>query len=136
MKVNQYFQGCVFMSAEQPILSDWIVRVRKSNNLNQAEFGRLINRGQGTVSRYESGVERIPRSVFLKICRVFEESYDLPKNDDPDIFRIARCISEGGDLCPVFWDIMITACDTGFFSDRDRVQILSDFMRLLMRSGA
>lgn len=76
-----------------PTLSDRLKELRKSNNLTQAELGKILGVGKTTVSMYETGNSTPSDEIKLKISEYFTVSLDylLGKTDsknyteDPNI---------------------------------------------------
>ncbi|WP_238899434.1 helix-turn-helix transcriptional regulator [Clostridium sp. YIM B02500] len=74
-------------------LSDRLKELRKSNNLTQAELGKILGVGKTTVSMYETGNSTPSDEIKLKISEYFNVSLDylLGKTDaknyteDPNI---------------------------------------------------
>lgn len=74
-------------------LADRLKELRKSNNLTQAEFGKILGVGKTTVSMYETGNSTPSDEIKLKISEYFNVSLDylLGKTDaknhteDPNI---------------------------------------------------
>ncbi|GIM58478.1 helix-turn-helix domain-containing protein [Capnocytophaga canimorsus] len=50
--------------------------IREANNLSQAEFGNIIEKGASLVSAYEKGVSVPPLNIILKIADKFNYSID------------------------------------------------------------
>lgn len=64
-------------------LSDRLKELRKSNNLTQAELGKILGVGKTTVSMYETGNSTPSDEIKLKISEYFNVSLDylLGKTD-------------------------------------------------------
>lgn len=73
-------------------LADRLKSLRKSNNLTQAELGRILGVGKTTISMYETGNSTPSDEIKFKISEYFNVSLDylLGKTDvrnyteDPD----------------------------------------------------
>lgn len=57
-------------------LGDRIKDLRKSNNLTQAELGKILGVGKTTVSMYETNNSTPSDDIKLKICEHFNISLD------------------------------------------------------------
>lgn len=53
-----------------------IKKVRKSNNLTQAELGKIVEKEYSTIGRYENGILPVPSDVLIKIVEYFNLSAD------------------------------------------------------------
>lgn len=55
--------------------------IRKSCNLNQTEFAKLIGISQQQYSRYETNTNKIPLETFLKLLKVCHYKIIIEKED-------------------------------------------------------
>lgn len=58
-------------------LADRLKELRKSNNITQAELGKIVGVGKTTVSMYETGNSAPSDEIKLKICEYFNVSLDF-----------------------------------------------------------
>lgn len=49
-----------------------IKKIRKDNNLNQLEFGKLIGLSESAICNYENGKREISEQSIVSICREFK----------------------------------------------------------------
>lgn len=64
------------MSADNVSIGKKIKKLRLANNLTQAEFAKLFNLNQQSISRYENGNFQIPYNDLAKIAKYFQISTD------------------------------------------------------------
>jgi transcriptional regulator with XRE-family HTH domain len=57
-------------------LADRLKELRKSNDLNQAELGKVLGVGKTTISMYENGNSTPNDEIKLKIAEYFDVSLD------------------------------------------------------------
>ncbi|WP_238917212.1 helix-turn-helix transcriptional regulator [Clostridium sp. YIM B02555] len=87
-------------------LADRLKELRKSNNLTQAELGKILGVGKTTVSMYETGNSTPSDEIKLKISEHFSISLDylLGKTDikkytaDPNITIALHSDTDYDDL--------------------------------------
>lgn len=58
------------------IISERIINVRKSNGLNQVQFGKKLNLTKQTISNYETGSRTPGLDIILNIADIFSVSTD------------------------------------------------------------
>jgi transcriptional regulator with XRE-family HTH domain len=58
-------------------LADILKKLRKSNNLTQAELGKILGVGKTTISMYETGNSTPSDEIKLKIAEHFNISLDF-----------------------------------------------------------
>lgn len=67
-------------------LKDRIKQVRKSVNLNQADFGQRVGVKGNTIGNYEIGLRTPSDAVILSICREFGVSETWLRTGDGEMF--------------------------------------------------
>lgn len=88
------------------ILADRLKKIRKNNNLTQAELGKILGVGKTTISMYENGNSTPNDEIKLKIAEHFNISLDylLGKTDiknyidDPNITIALHSDTDYDDL--------------------------------------
>jgi transcriptional regulator with XRE-family HTH domain len=71
------------------IIGEKIKRLRKTNDMNQAELGRKIGADARQISNYENGKNTPSTDALIRIANVFKVSLDYLAKDEVDTMAAA-----------------------------------------------
>lgn len=82
-------------------MNERIKEIRKTKNLNQEDFGKMLGVGKTAISKLEKGENNLTEQMFLSICREFNVDENWLRTGEGEMFKfvpeedeVARYVAE------------------------------------------